>query len=70
MVTPIRGIEFMVVVTSTGMLLMLGMPSFTTFLRNREVRSTAEAISNGLRAPRSEAAHQYALRRSTSSRSS
>jgi type IV fimbrial biogenesis protein FimT len=48
-------LELVVALTITGMLLMLGMPSFTTFLRNSEVRSTAESISNGLRAARSEA---------------
>ena len=54
----IRGftlLELIVAMTITGMLLMLGMPSFTTFLRNSEIRSTAESISNGLRAARSEA---------------
>ena len=49
-------LELVVPRTITGMLLMLGMPSFTTSLRNSEVRSTAESISNGLRAARSEAA--------------
>jgi len=48
-------LELMVALTITGMLLMLGMPSFTTFLRNSEIRSTAESISNGLRAARTEA---------------
>ena len=48
-------LELSVAVTIAVMLLMLGMPSFTTFLRNSEVRSTAESISNGLRAARSEA---------------
>jgi type IV fimbrial biogenesis protein FimT len=48
-------LELIVAMTITGMLLMLGMPSFTTFLRNSEIRSTAESISNGLRAARSEA---------------
>ena len=48
-------LELVVAMTITGMLLMLGMPSFTTFLRNSEIRSTAESISNGLRAARSEA---------------
>jgi len=48
-------LELVVALTIMGMLLMLGMPSFTTFLRNSEVRSTAESISNGLRAARSEA---------------
>jgi type IV fimbrial biogenesis protein FimT len=58
MPTLIRGftlLELVVAMTITGMLLMLGMPSFTTFLRNSEVRSTAESISNGLRAARTEA---------------
>lgn len=48
-------IELMVALTVAAMLLLLGVPSFTTFLRNSEVRSTAESISNGLRAARSEA---------------
>jgi type IV fimbrial biogenesis protein FimT len=48
-------LELIVALTITGMLLTLGMPSFTTFLRNSEVRSTAESISNGLRLARSEA---------------
>jgi type IV fimbrial biogenesis protein FimT len=58
---PARGftlLELMVAFTIAAMLLTLGMPSFTTFLRNSEVRSTAEAISNGLRAARSEATRQ------------
>jgi len=48
-------LELMVAVTLAGMLLLAGMPSFTTFLRNAEVRSSAESISNGLRLARSEA---------------
>jgi type IV fimbrial biogenesis protein FimT len=48
-------LELVVALTITGMLLMLGMPSFTTFLRNSEIRSTAESIGNGLRAARTEA---------------
>jgi type IV fimbrial biogenesis protein FimT len=48
-------LELMVALTIAAMLLSLGAPSFTAFLRNSEVRSTAEAISNGLRAARSEA---------------
>ena len=49
-------LELMVALTLAGMMLAAGVPSFTTFLRNAEVRSTAEAISNGLRVARSEAA--------------
>ena len=48
-------LELMVALTLAGMLLLAGLPSFTTFLRNTEVRSTSEAISNGLRIARSEA---------------
>ena len=48
-------LELMVAFTITGMLLMLGMPSFTTFLRNSEIRSTAESIINGLRTASTEA---------------
>ena len=51
-------LELMVAFTIAAMLLMLGMPSFTTFLRNSEIRSTAESISNGLRAARTEATRQ------------
>ena len=48
-------LELMVAVTLAGMVLLAGLPSFTTFLRNAEVRSTAESIGNGLRLARSEA---------------
>jgi type IV fimbrial biogenesis protein FimT len=48
-------LELMVAITIAGLLLTMGMPSFTTFLRNSEIRSTAESISNGLRAARTEA---------------
>ena len=48
-------LEMMVGLTIVGMMLIAGMPSFTTFLRNAEIRSTTESISNGLRVARSEA---------------
>ena len=48
-------LELMVGLTLVGMMLVAGLPSFTTFLRNSEVRSTAESISNGLRVSRAEA---------------
>ena len=48
-------LEIMVALTLASMLLLAGLPSFTTFLRNAEVRSTSEAISNGLRTARTEA---------------
>jgi len=48
-------LELMVAVAIAALLLTLGLPSFTTFLRNSEIRSTAESISNGLRTARAEA---------------
>jgi len=48
-------LELMVGLTIMGMMLIAGLPSFTTFLRNAEIRSTSESISNGLRIARSEA---------------
>jgi type IV fimbrial biogenesis protein FimT len=56
--TPARGftiLELMVALVIAAFLLTLGMPYFTTFLRNSEIRSSAESISNGLRAARTEA---------------
>jgi type IV fimbrial biogenesis protein FimT len=47
--------ELMIALTIGAMLLTLGTPSFTAFLRNSEVRSNAEAVSNGLRLARAEA---------------
>lgn len=48
-------LELLVAMVIAALLLTLGMPSFTAFLRNSEIRSTAEAISNGLRTARTEA---------------
>jgi type IV fimbrial biogenesis protein FimT len=48
-------LELMVALTIMGMMLLAGLPSFTTFLRNAEIRSTSESIANGLRLARSEA---------------
>lgn len=48
-------IELMVGVTLMGLLLMLAMPSFTTSMQNRQIRSAAEAIQNGMTLARSEA---------------
>src|SRR5262245_43844418 len=58
---PMRGftlIELMVAIAIAALLIFLAAPSFVTFLRNSEVRSTSEAIINGLRAAKSEAARQ------------
>jgi len=48
-------LELMVSLAIAALLLTVGLPSFTTFLRNSEIRSTAESISNGLRVARTEA---------------
>ena len=48
-------LELMVALAIAALLLTIGMPSFTTFVRNSEIRSTAESISNGLRVARTEA---------------
>ena len=48
----------MVALAIVALLLLLGMPSFTTFVRNSEIRSTSESIINGLRAATTEAANR------------
>jgi type IV fimbrial biogenesis protein FimT len=51
-------IELLVGLTIFALLLLIGLPSFKTYLRNSEVRSTAESIINGLRAASAEAANR------------
>jgi len=51
-------IELMVAIAVAALLIFLGVPSFTTFLRNSEIRSTSESIINGLRAAAAEAANR------------
>jgi type IV fimbrial biogenesis protein FimT len=63
MISPTRSrgftlIEIFIALLIVALLLLLGMPSFTAFLRNSEIRSTAESIVNGLRAATSEAANR------------
>jgi len=53
-------IELMVGLAILALLLLLGMPTFTTFVRNSEIRSTAESLVNGLRAASTEATRQNA----------
>ena len=54
-------IELLIALGITALLLTIGLPSFTTFLRNSEIRSTAESIINGLRTARTEATRRNAL---------
>lgn len=51
-------IEMLVAVGIAALLILIGVPSFTTFVRNSEIRSTSESIINGLRAASAEAARQ------------
>ena len=51
-------IELMVAIAIGALLIFLAAPSFTTFLRNSEIRSTSESIVNGLRAAAAEAANR------------
>ena len=51
-------IELMVGIAIAALLIFLAGPSFMTFLRNSEIRSTSESIVNGLRAAKTEAARQ------------
>jgi len=51
-------IEIFIALLIVALLFLIGMPSFTSFLRNSEIRSTAESIINGLRAATSEAANR------------
>jgi type IV fimbrial biogenesis protein FimT len=48
-------IELMAALAILALLLLLGIPSFIAFLRNSEIRSTAESIINGLRKASAEA---------------
>lgn len=48
-------IEMMVVITIIGMLLMIAVPSFQTYMQNLQIRSAAEAITAGLQIAKNEA---------------
>ena len=48
-------IELMVAIAIVAITLMLGIPSFGEWLRNTRIRSTAEALQNGLQFARAEA---------------
>ena len=51
-------IELMIGLVIAAFLMSLGLPSFSEFRRNSEIRSTTESIVNGLRMARSEAANR------------
>jgi type IV fimbrial biogenesis protein FimT len=48
-------IEMMVTITLMSILMMLAMPSFTTWVANNKVRTVSDSLQNGLRFAQSEA---------------
>jgi type IV fimbrial biogenesis protein FimT len=48
-------IEIMITLAIMGILLMIGMPSFNTWIANTQVRTGAEGLTNGLQLARAEA---------------
>jgi type IV fimbrial biogenesis protein FimT len=48
-------IEIMITLVVVGLLLGLGAPSFSTFMKNAQIRDAASAIQNGLQVARTEA---------------
>lgn len=53
-------IELLVVVAILGVLLALGVPSFQTWIANTRIRTTAEALQNGLMLAKAEAIRRNA----------
>ncbi len=51
-------LELMVVITVMGLLLMVAVPGMQSWLMNGRVRTTAEALQNGLRLAQAEAVRQ------------
>ena len=48
-------VELMIAFALVGMLLALGVPSFTAWIRNAQVRSVSEGLQNGIRLAQAEA---------------
>ena len=62
MLKPGRGfsvIELMVTVTLLALLLGMAVPSFTTWIRNAQVRSVSDAMQTGLRLAQAEAVRRH-----------
>lgn len=53
-------IELIIGVAIVGSIVTLGMPSFATFIKNSQVRTSAESILNGLQLARAEAVRRNA----------
>lgn len=53
-------VEMMIAVAVLGILVAIGMPSFATFIRNSQVRTSAENMQSGLHLARAEALRRNA----------
>jgi type IV fimbrial biogenesis protein FimT len=53
-------VELLVSVAVIGILALIGIPSYQTWIRNSRIRTAAESIQNGLRIARSEASQRGA----------
>lgn len=53
-------IELMVTIAIVAILIVLGFPSYSQWMRNNRIRNTADSIQNGLRLARSEASQSGA----------
>jgi type IV fimbrial biogenesis protein FimT len=53
-------VELIITVTILGILMAVGMPSFTNFIRNSQIRSAAENLQAGLNLARSESLRRNA----------
>ena len=54
-------IELLIGIAMIGILFVLAIPSFSSWIANSQIRNSAEAISNGLQVARGEAIHRNAL---------
>ncbi|HYN59175.1 MAG TPA: GspH/FimT family pseudopilin [Rubrivivax sp.] len=52
-------VELMVAITLLAILLAMAMPSFTTWVRNAQVRTVSDALQNGLRLAQAEAVRRH-----------
>jgi type IV fimbrial biogenesis protein FimT len=52
-------VELMVTITLLAILLAMAMPSFTTWVRNAQVRTISDALQNGLRLAQAEAVRRH-----------
>jgi type IV fimbrial biogenesis protein FimT len=54
-------IELMIALSVLGLLLVLGLPSYTTWIQNTQIRSAAESLQSGLQLARAEAVRRNGL---------